>query len=59
VASAGPALVSVDSIALAFAFSAAIGIFFGFWPVRKAAQLDPIEAPRHRQPTLLWTGALK
>jgi putative ABC transport system permease protein len=42
-----PLLISWNAMALAVAFSGAVGVFFGFYPARKAAQLDPIQALRY------------
>jgi len=42
-----PTLISPEAIGLAVVFSSAIGIFFGFYPARKAAQLNPIDALRY------------
>ncbi len=42
-----PVLISWQALLLAFAFSAMVGIFFGFYPARKAAHLNPIDALRY------------
>jgi putative ABC transport system permease protein len=42
-----PTLITTGSIFVAFAFAAGVGVFFGYYPARTAAGLDPIDALRY------------